>query len=117
MIPFICAALGGWWWFTKGSTSGSIRLGDHRAFGNDGSGIVDTLASIPYFLVGVMQEAWSWVERKVPLVDGLFTRRTPYRQVPIDDDGEFESCMVVMRLYQPKCWDPMRMISGFNTRW
>lgn len=65
----------------------SIRLGEHRAFGGDGA--LSTLASIPFFLVGAAQEGWAWVVRKVPYLDDLFTRRSsPYRQVPIDDDGE-----------------------------
>lgn len=89
ILPFAFAGLGGWWWFKKSSRPGTIRLGDHRAFGGGGGGgVVDVLASVPYFLIGVTKEAWSWVERKVPFLDGLFTRGTPYRHVPIDDDGE-----------------------------
>ena len=67
----------------------SIRLGDHRAFSTEGaSGALSVLASVPYFLIGVTQAAWAWVERKVPFLDNLFSRRPPYREVPIDDDGE-----------------------------
>lgn len=87
ILPFALAALGGWWWYHKGQ-SGSIRLGDHRAFSSGpGSSVVDLVASVPYFVLGVAQEAWAWVERKVPLLDGLFSRR--YRSLPIDDDGEW----------------------------
>lgn len=67
----------------------SIRLGEHRPFsGGEGSDLLSTVASVPYFLIGVSQAGWAWLERKVPFLEGLFSRRTPYRQVPIDDDGE-----------------------------
>jgi hypothetical protein len=105
ILPFACAGVAGWWWFTKGGRPGwvglvipwrvlnlprAIRLGDHRAFGGDnGSGFLHTIASVPYFLVGVSQAGWAWVTRKVPFLDGLFTRSEPYRQVPIDDDGKW----------------------------
>lgn len=93
ILPFAFAALGGWWWYSKAGRPGSIRLGDHRAFGGGDSGWVGIVASIPFFLVGVAQEGWAWVERKVPFVDGLFSRRSPYRQVPIDEDGkQFTVC-------------------------
>ena len=67
----------------------SIRLGEHRAFGGEGqSGLLSTIASIPYFLIAITQAGWAQVERRIPFLGGLFTRREPYRQVPIDDDGE-----------------------------
>ncbi|ORY35539.1 hypothetical protein BCR39DRAFT_567933 [Naematelia encephala] len=89
VLPFALAGLVGWWWFTKGSQGGSIRLGDHRAFGSDASsGALSTLASVPYFLIGVAQASWAWVVRKVPVLEDLFGRRMPYRQVPLDDDAE-----------------------------
>lgn len=68
----------------------AIQLGEHRAFGADGhaAGALSVLASVPVFLVAATQEGWAWVTRKVPFLEDLFTRRTPYRQVPLDDDGE-----------------------------
>lgn len=68
----------------------AIQLGEHRAFSGDGAaaGALSVAASIPVFLVAATQEGWAWVTRQVPFLDDLFTRRTPYRQVPLDDDGE-----------------------------
>lgn len=109
ILPFALAALGGWWWYNKAGQAGSIRLGDHRAFaGGGGSSALDVLASVPYFLLGVAQEVWSWVERKVPFVDGLFSRRTPYRSLPIDDDGESTGHNIAD--VQPRCWEDTRTI-------
>ena len=67
----------------------AIRLGDHRAFaGEAGSGAFSTIASVPYFLIGVSQAGWAWVVQKVPFLEDLFARRAPFRQVPLDDDAE-----------------------------
>jgi hypothetical protein len=32
---------------------------------------------------------WAWLQRKVPFIEEMFARRTPYRSLPVDDDGEF----------------------------
>jgi hypothetical protein len=113
ILPFAFAGLGGWWWYNQSQKPGGIRLGDHRAFGGGESGWLGTLASVPYFLVGVGPVAWAWVERKVPFLDGLFIRR-PYRQVPIDDDGEWCSAYIMtwhgIADSQRKCWAGTRMI-------
>lgn len=108
ILPFGIAGLAGYWWYNKGGAGGyvylfrdfgfqewrmelisrSIRLDEHRAFGGDG--MLSTVASIPFALVGAGVAAWGWVTRQVPYLDGLFGGRSgPYRQVPIDDDGEF----------------------------
>ncbi|WVQ82331.1 hypothetical protein IAT38_004459 [Cryptococcus sp. DSM 104549] len=89
VLPFGVVAVAVWWWMSKGDRSGSIRLGEHRAFGGDNaSGALAVLASVPLFVVAVTQEGWAWVTRKVPFLEDLFTRRSSYRQVPIDDDAE-----------------------------
>ncbi|WWC63338.1 uncharacterized protein I303_105938 [Kwoniella dejecticola CBS 10117] len=90
MIPFAFAGLAGWYYWTKGSRPGSIRLGEHRAFGDDSpaAGVLSIIASVPIFLIAVTQEGWAWICRKVPFLDDLFASRTPYRSVPIDDDAE-----------------------------
>lgn len=64
----------------------SIRLGEHRAFGGS-SGALSTLASIPFFLIGVASTGWAWATEKFPQLDGLFGGTRPYRHVPVDDDG------------------------------
>ncbi|WVW85580.1 hypothetical protein I302_107618 [Kwoniella bestiolae CBS 10118] len=90
MIPFAFAGLAGWYYWTKGSRPGAIRLGEHRAFGDDSpaAGVLSIIASVPIFLIAIGQEGWAWVTRKVPFLDDVFGSRTPYRSVPIDDDAE-----------------------------
>ncbi|OCF42192.1 signal sequence binding protein [Kwoniella heveanensis CBS 569] len=90
MVPFAFAGLAGWYYWTKGSRPGAIRLGDHRAFGDESpaAGVLMFIASVPIFLIAITQEGWAWLTRKVPFLDDLFTRRTPYRSLPIDDDAE-----------------------------
>jgi hypothetical protein len=88
-------------------TDGSaIQLGEHRAFSGDGAAAsaLSVLASIPVFLVAATQEGWSWVTRRVPFLDDLFTRRSPYRQVPLDDDGMSYLFPSTELTYQPKFW-------------
>lgn len=89
ILPFALAGLAGWWWVTKGNRTGSIRLGEHRAYGGDmATGAINTLASVPYFILGVVSALWSTLERRVPFIEGLFNRRAAYRAVPVDDDAE-----------------------------
>lgn len=68
----------------------AIRLGEHRAYGGGdaASGALAVLASVPFFLIGVVAAGWSAVERRLPFIEGLFTRRPAYRSVPIDEDAE-----------------------------
>ncbi|CDZ97982.1 Sortilin and related receptors [Phaffia rhodozyma] len=93
IAPFLFAGLGGMWWVKKsGGSSGSIRLGDSRAFGGGGSSnqVIEYLAAIPYVLIGATGAAWAWVESKVrtiPFFNKMQSRRG-YRNVPVDDDAE-----------------------------
>ena len=63
------------------------RPGPPPSFGD--SGVLETVASIPYFILGVAGFAWSKVS---PLVDRLpFRRRVPrggYRTVAVDEDAQ-----------------------------
>lgn len=68
-------------------TRSTIRLQDHRAFGGS-SGALSTLASVPYFLLGVASVGVAWISERIPFLQGLFASRSNYRQVPVDDDGE-----------------------------
>jgi hypothetical protein len=63
-----------------------IRLSDHRAFGG-GSHALSTLASVPYFLLGVASVGLAWLAERVPFLEGLFSGRSSYRTLPIDEDG------------------------------
>ncbi|KAJ9111054.1 hypothetical protein QFC19_001252 [Naganishia cerealis] len=66
----------------------SIRLSEHRAFGGS-SGALSTLASVPYFLLGVAATAGAWMQEQIPFIRGLFPGGRPqaYRTVPIDEDA------------------------------
>lgn len=91
LLPFACAALGGYWWITKAGRPGAIRLGEHRAYGGDAAaGVLSTLASVPYFILGLVSAGWSALERRVPALErfSFGRRRAPYRAIPIDDDAE-----------------------------
>lgn len=69
-------------------TFSTIRLpgeGARPAYGGD-TGIVATLASVPWFIVGVAGIAWEWVVSHVErLAPGA---RRGYRNLPIDEDAQ-----------------------------
>jgi len=68
--------------------SSTIRLpGDaNRApYGGD-TGIVATLASVPWFIIGVAGIAYEWVASRVD--KHLFASRRGYRNLPIDEDAQ-----------------------------
>ncbi|KAF9032717.1 hypothetical protein BDZ89DRAFT_1233545, partial [Hymenopellis radicata] len=84
MVPFMIAALVGYWYYKKsGLARGQIRLpGDgggpmYRGNMGGGSGIVETLASVPWFVIGVAGIAWSGRCRmcsargRVPVEEGV----------------------------------------------
>jgi len=54
--------------------------------GYRGTGLVDTLASVPWFLVGVAGIAWEWVVSKVD--DVGFRSQRGYRDLPVDEDAQ-----------------------------
>lgn len=87
LIPFVLAGAFAWWlWQNK--ERGQIRLSEHRAFGG-ATGPLSTLASVPYFLVGIGAASIAWVSDKVPFLQDLFQgRRSRYSTVPIDEDAE-----------------------------
>jgi len=95
LIVVALTALFSLWWRRSPYARGVIRLPD-RADGRPGAqpsfddaGPLATLASIPYFVIGVAGFAWSKVS---PLVDRLpFRRRGPrggYRNVAVDEDAQ-----------------------------
>ncbi|KAG7098099.1 hypothetical protein E1B28_000073 [Marasmius oreades] len=85
-IPVLFAGLVGAWWYRKsGMARGMIRLpGDSRSFRRSSGGILDTLASVPWFLIGLGQIAFSWIEQKL----GGLSGRRGYRNIPIDEDAQ-----------------------------
>ncbi len=64
----------------------TIRLpGDTRSpFGD--SGIMATLASVPWFIIGIAGIGYEWVASRMDTY--LFRSRTGYRNVPIDEDAQ-----------------------------
>ncbi|KAK1231898.1 vacuolar protein sorting/targeting protein PEP1 [Marasmius sp. AFHP31] len=99
IVPTIFAAIVGMWFYKRsGMARGTIRLpgGDASRSGFRGSssgGIMDTLASVPWFLLGLGQIAFSWAEEKVDdlknaMGGGYGRGNRGYRNVPIDEDAQ-----------------------------
>lgn len=87
LIPFAAAGLAGYWYLQKGRRSGGIRLDEHRAYRDNQ--VLATLASVPYFLLGLLSVGWSTLERNLPAWarrDGGLGR--DYSSIPIDEDAE-----------------------------
>ncbi|EDR05456.1 uncharacterized protein LACBIDRAFT_329753 [Laccaria bicolor S238N-H82] len=88
LLPFGFTALNAFYYYRRsGLARGTIRLpgdGGRPAYGGD-IGVVATLASVPWSIVGVAGIAWEWVvshvERLAPCA------RSGYRNLPIDKDA------------------------------
>jgi hypothetical protein len=52
--------------------------------GIGGGGALDTLASVPWYLLGLAGIAWEWVASRVDRV----RPRRGYRHVPVDEDAQ-----------------------------
>ncbi|EEB97994.1 hypothetical protein MPER_02581 [Moniliophthora perniciosa FA553] len=91
-VPFgLTALIGMWWWRKSGLARGMIRLpGDSRGLGQSGSGggVFDTLASVPWFLIGLAGIAYEWVSDKVDRVGWKYKSRRGYRNLPVDEDAQ-----------------------------
>ncbi|KAH7881943.1 hypothetical protein F5I97DRAFT_1932104 [Phlebopus sp. FC_14] len=94
LFPFAITALVAWWWYKKsGLARGTIRLpgGDYgtgyRSF-EQGSGVLDTLASVPWFLIGLAGIAYEYVSSSVESMILGFRTRRGYRNVPVDEDAQ-----------------------------
>ncbi|KAJ6485837.1 Oligoxyloglucan reducing end-specific cellobiohydrolase [Mycena sanguinolenta] len=96
MFPIVFVALVAWWYYNRsGLARGTIRLpGDGPAWGNRHSGsALDTLASIPWFLIGITGIAWEWTASRFrttfPSRRGYRRSLTrPFRNIPIDEDAQ-----------------------------
>ncbi|KAA1470082.1 Oligoxyloglucan reducing end-specific cellobiohydrolase [Dentipellis sp. KUC8613] len=90
VLPFGITALVGYWYYRRsGMARGTIRLpGDTRPAYRGDSSALDTLASVPWFVLGVLGVAWeataSWVEK----IGMNFRSRRGYRNVPVDEDAQ-----------------------------
>lgn len=52
------------------------------------SGIVSTLASVPWFVIGIAGIAWEYVASSFDTFAARFRPRTGYRTVPVDEDAQ-----------------------------
>ena len=86
VAPLMLAGLFGVWWTRR--RGGAIRLHD-SAFHSTrprGDGILSTLASVPWWLIGVAGAVAAWFDRTL---SGRFSsRRGGYRHLAVDDDAE-----------------------------
>ncbi|KZP04862.1 Oligoxyloglucan reducing end-specific cellobiohydrolase [Athelia psychrophila] len=87
-VPFAFTAMVGTWYYRRGGFArGTIRLpGESSRFDSD-SGVMATLASVPWFLVGLAGIAFEWVAERVQSVTDVQSRRG-YRDLPVDEDAQ-----------------------------
>jgi hypothetical protein len=72
--------------FPSNRSSRTIRLpGDGTpSFGRHSGGTMDTIASIPWFLIGIAGIAWEWTTSQFQTT---FPNRRGYRNLPVDEDA------------------------------
>lgn len=96
LFPIAVTAVVVWWWYKKsGLARGTIRLpsstSDSQLFGSLGSGsgnALDTLASVPWFLLGLGGIAYAYVSSSIENLVSGFRSRRGYRDVPVDEDAQ-----------------------------
>jgi len=90
-LPFMFTALVGYWYYRRmGLARGTIRLpGDSTrpAYGGS-SGMMATLASVPWFLVGIASIVWENVAEALDRLPLGFRVRRGYRDLPVDPDAQ-----------------------------
>lgn len=101
--PFLFSGLAAFWWKRRRSSSrtgwggggystGRIRLGGGGGGGGGAGGAVngalETLASVPWFIVGIGGVVWEWASNlRIPFVSERLARRSGYRALALDDDA------------------------------
>ncbi|THU94129.1 vacuolar protein sorting/targeting protein 10 [Dendrothele bispora CBS 962.96] len=90
LIPFAFTGLVALWYYRRsGLARGNIRLPtDGRSMYHSDSGIMATLASVPWFLIGVGGIAYEWVVSQFENMSGSYRARRGYRNVPVDEDAQ-----------------------------
>ncbi|KAI9602278.1 hypothetical protein H4Q26_001565 [Puccinia striiformis f. sp. tritici PST-130] len=98
VAPAILFGLGGFWWMRRrasgeggGWRRGVIHLPDGGRRAGGGSGVsetLDTIASIPWFLVGVGSALWGYLITSSLVTKWVGGGRQGYRQVSLGDDAE-----------------------------
>ncbi|CAK5273809.1 unnamed protein product [Mycena citricolor] len=87
LFPIAFATTVGLWYYkSRGLARGSIRLpgGDNSNFHQPG-GMLDTLASVPWFVIGMVGIAW---ETATSRFRTRFPNRRGYRNLPVDEDAQ-----------------------------
>jgi hypothetical protein len=89
-LPFVFTAAVAWWWHRTRGFGGAIRLpgGDYSRPIGGGSSVVDTITSIPWFVVGIAGIAWEWVASRVSDMSQGSGARRGYRNVAVDEDAQ-----------------------------
>ncbi|KAF7309568.1 Sortilin [Mycena indigotica] len=87
LIPVCFVALVAYYYYqTSGLARGNIRLpGDGSNFARRSGGVIDTVASVPWFLIGLAGIAWEWTTSRFQT---RFPSRRGYRNLPIDEDAQ-----------------------------
>ncbi|CAO1625062.1 unnamed protein product [Jaminaea pallidilutea] len=101
LSPFALAGVVGYWWMKKGSSGGgrgqygAIRLPDPGDYSE--SPAMQTLASVPWAIVGLANNAWSWIvrqadsmpflQRRMPRSRATFAGGAAYRGLAQDEDA------------------------------
>ncbi|OSX64575.1 hypothetical protein POSPLADRAFT_1138528 [Postia placenta MAD-698-R-SB12] len=89
MIPCAFAGLIGWWYYRKyGHGAGNIRLPGGDINYRGGSGALDTLASIPWYLMGLASVVWEAIASRFSGVTSGMHTRGGYRTIPVDEDAQ-----------------------------
>lgn len=57
-------------------------------YSSSGSGILDTLASVPWFLLGLAGIAYEYVASRLDLLAMGYRSRNGYRDLPVDEDAQ-----------------------------
>lgn len=108
IIPFAFTALVGYYYYRRsglarglvtfmvnssvdhrvdGHLCRTIRLpGDRRPLYRGDSGVMDTIASVPWFVIGLAGIAWEWVLSQMDYAG--FRSRQGYRDLPVDEDAQ-----------------------------
>jgi hypothetical protein len=97
LIPIGFAVVVGNWWYRKhGPGAGAIRLPGAETgpsssrphyYGGSSGGALETLASVPWFILGVTAVAVEWVADKVRNAGASVRGQRGYRNIPVDEDA------------------------------
>ncbi|EJU03910.1 Oligoxyloglucan reducing end-specific cellobiohydrolase [Dacryopinax primogenitus] len=92
VLPAGLVSLLAYWFYKRsGHMKGTIRLPDGmtRPSLSTDAGLVDTIASVPWYLLGLATVAITAIENiRIPWLSGLFRSRRGYRTVAVDEDAQ-----------------------------